>query len=77
MSHTRFAVSLVSDEIENELVELRDICPLNEDGVPIENLSEEKCWTIGEFEAKLAELQKQFGKCEMNRDALRHLFSKI
>ena len=62
------------DEIENELVELRDICPLNEAGEPIETLPENECWTIGEFEAKLAELQKEFGEGEMTRKSLRSLF---
>lgn len=62
------------DEIEDELVELRDICPLNEEGVPVENLEEEKCWTIGEFESKLAELQKEFGQGKNKRIKLRKLF---
>ncbi len=62
------------EEIENEIYELRDICPLNEAGEPIENLSEEKCWTIGGFEAKLAELQKEFGTGDMCRIKLRELF---
>jgi Fe-S-cluster containining protein len=64
------------DEFENELVEFRDICPLNDEGVLIENLAEEKCWTIGEFEAKLAELQKEFGTDELCRIKLRKLFKK-
>lgn len=62
------------DKIEDELVELRDICPLNEEGVPVERLEEEKCWTIGEFESKLAELQKEFGKGGKKRSKLRKLF---
>lgn len=62
------------DDFEDELVELRDICPLNDAGEPIENLDAEKCWTIGEFEAKLAELQKESGKGELKRIALRDLF---
>jgi hypothetical protein len=37
-------------------VELRDICPLNEAGQPIEELSAESCWTIGPFEERLARL---------------------
>jgi uncharacterized protein len=65
------------DELENELVELRDICPLNEEGEPLENLPEDVCWTIGEFEAKLAGLQKEFGKGEMTRRKLRDLFRKV
>jgi Fe-S-cluster containining protein len=61
------------DEIEGQFAELRDICPLNDEGVPIENLPEDECWTIGEFEAKLAELQKVFGNGEMKRVRLRDL----
>lgn len=64
------------DEIEDQLVELRDICPLNEAGEPVEILPEEECWTIGEFEAKLAELQKEFGRGTLNRVKLRKLFKK-
>ncbi len=37
-------------------VELRDICPLNEAGQPIEHLSEDACWTIGPFEERLGRL---------------------
>lgn len=62
------------DEIEDEIFEFRDICPLNELGEPVEELNEEKCWTIGEFEARLADLQAEFCNGEMNRIALRELF---
>lgn len=62
------------DEFENELVELRDICPLNEEGEPLENLPANQCWTIGEFEAILAVLQKESGSGGMKRIALRDLF---
>lgn len=65
------------DEIEGDIVELRDICPLNEEGEPIEELEAEKCWTIGRFEAGLAALQKEFGNGKMKRVALRDLFLKI
>ena len=36
------------------LVELRDICPLNDEGTPVEELPAEECWTIGPFEERLA-----------------------
>ena len=54
--------------------EMRDICPLNESGEPIENLPEEECWSIGPFEGKLARLQAVAGDGEMRRIALRDLF---
>lgn len=62
------------DEIENEIYELRDICPLNENGIPIEELDEIQCWTIGSAEAKLGVLESEFDKGEMRRVALRELF---
>lgn len=64
------------DEVDDEIYELRDICPLNDEGVPIEELPAEKCWTIGDFEARLAELQAKFSGGEMKRIALRDLFVK-
>jgi Fe-S-cluster containining protein len=60
---------------DDEIVELRDICPLNEEGEPIENLKEEECWTIGTFEARLADLQHEFDD-GMKRVALRDLFKQ-
>ena len=42
-------------------VELRDVCPLNEAGEPIETLRAEDCWTIGPFEERLAQLQLEAG----------------
>lgn len=63
------------EEDFDEAFEYRDICPLNETDEPIENLPEEKCWTIGEFEARLAELQMEFGG-DLKRIALRDLFGK-
>jgi Fe-S-cluster containining protein len=55
--------------------ELRDICALNEAGVPIEQLPESACWTLGEMEAQLAELQRAFGR-DGERVALRALFAQ-
>jgi uncharacterized protein len=37
--------------------EHRDICPLNDAGVPIEALAEDACWTLGPAEEGLANLQ--------------------
>ena len=62
------------DEVDEETYELRDICPLNDFGEPIEELNEDDCWTIGEFEHRLADLQTDFQAGEMKRIALRKLF---
>ena len=62
------------EEIDDDaLVEMRDICPLNDAGEPIEELPEEICWTIGPFEEQLAQLQYAADK-SMPRIALRDLF---
>jgi Fe-S-cluster containining protein len=60
---------------EGRGAELRDICPLNEPGDPIETLPEEACFTLGESEAQLAELQRAFGR-PGERVALRALFER-
>ena len=45
------------DEVPGDsVVERRDICPLNEPGVPLEDLPDEDCWLLGPAEAKLLEL---------------------
>jgi Fe-S-cluster containining protein len=60
---------------EEREAELRDICPLNEAGAPLEELPEDACWTLGEAEARLAELQRAFGRAG-ERVALRALFER-
>ena len=45
------------EEADDEPVEVRDICPLNEAGEPIESLSSEHVWEIGPFEETLQALQ--------------------
>jgi len=62
------------EEFNDEIIELRDICPLNEAGEPVEELPADLCWTIGEFEARLAGLQDKFSEGDLNRIALRSLF---
>jgi hypothetical protein len=57
-------------------VEMRDICPLNEEGEPIETLPPEACWTIGPFEEKLAALQSAVDGGKLRRLALRALFCR-
>ncbi len=58
---------------ERRSAELRDICPLNEAGEPIESLPADECWTLGPFERRLAELQRRFGH-DGERITLRELF---
>lgn len=65
---------LEEDEAE-EIVELRDICPLNAEAVAPERLEEEGCWTIGPFEERLADLQAEADGGEMRRVHLRTLFA--
>jgi len=60
---------------DGNVVEFRDICPLNEEGEPIESLAEAQCWTIGPFEERLARLQAAAGDGKMRRVALRDLFA--
>lgn len=63
------------DELKNgTLVEMRDICPENENGTPVESLREEECWRLGLFEKKLATFQFQTYKGKMKRVTLRSLF---
>ncbi len=62
---------------EENWIEYRDICYLNETDEPIENLAVEECWTIGVFESWLASLQVEFGNGQMNRVSLRGLFRKV
>lgn len=63
------------DELEGELVEFRDICPLNDEGPEgLEDLEAADCWTIGEFESRLARIASDLNAG--NRVALRDLFSR-
>ena len=65
------------DEDETgHIVEMRDICPLNEEGPPVEELGVDDCWTIGPFEERLAGLQHRFGGAAMTRVRLRTLFRR-
>ena len=65
------------DDVDGVPVELRDICPLNDQGgPPIEDLPAELCWTIGPFEDRLALLQRASGDGSMTRVRLRDLFER-
>ena len=58
---------------EGEITESRDICPLNAEGEPLEELPLEACWTLGTVELQLQALQDKFGGSH-ERIALRDLF---
>lgn len=52
----------LEEDPEGVLVELRDICPLNDEalqtvGMRLEDLDPDQCWTLGGFESRLAGLQ--------------------
>lgn len=60
---------------EEEMIEMRDICPLNDDEEqPIEKLPALQCWSIGPIEEALARLQSCLGDGSPKRIALRDLF---
>jgi hypothetical protein len=59
---------------DGAVVELRDICPLNDGGIPVEELPSGECWTIGPFEERLALADIAFGGGR--RVPLRSLFGK-
>ncbi|MBN2800919.1 MAG: YkgJ family cysteine cluster protein [Deltaproteobacteria bacterium] len=48
-------------ERDGQLVEARDICPLNEGGVPVEQLPDPLCWTLGPVEQRLDAAQAAHG----------------
>jgi uncharacterized protein len=66
----------IEERSDGSAVEMRDICPLNENGEPIESLPEEDCWSIGPVEGRLARLQAAASGGKMTRIALRDLFVK-
>ena len=59
-----------------EAAELRDICPLNEAGPPLETLPQDACWEIGPVEARLAGLQAGIDGGTLRRVPLRSLFRR-
>ena len=63
---------------EPSVVERRDICPLNDTGPPLEELSDEDCWLLGPAEARLEELAEasasEGASTLRERVALRSLF---
>jgi len=68
---------LSEDEETEEIIEERDICPLNiEGGPPLEELDADECWTLGAFEQRLADQQAESEKGEGARVPLRSLFTR-
>jgi uncharacterized protein len=61
------------EERDGSAVELRDICPLNEVGEPIQGMRADACWSIGPVEERLALLQFA-ARAESPRIRLRDLF---
>ena len=66
----------IEEVSEEELVEMRDICPLNDPGTPVEELPENFCWSIGPVEERLARLQASIDGGRLRRVPLRSLFLK-
>lgn len=65
----------LEEDEDDEIVEQRDICPLNLEGPALEALPEEACYTLGPVELELLALQDEFGASEA-RVPLRSLFLK-
>lgn len=61
------------DELEGQVVEYRDVCPLNE-AVAVESLAPEACWSLGPVEQRLQALQRE-AHGELRRVTLRSLFA--
>ncbi len=62
------------ETLDGVMVEYRDICPLNEEGRPIEDLEPILCWKIGPVEGMLASLQQSVSGAKLTRVKLRDLF---
>ncbi len=66
----------LEEDAAGEVVERRDICPLNEAGPPLESLPESECWLLGPTERRLASLQESHGGGAPRRVSLRSLFQR-
>jgi Fe-S-cluster containining protein len=64
-----------AEDDDGEIVEQRDICPLNETSEPLESIAEDDCLLLGPFEQRLADLQASIDGGELRRIALRDLFA--
>ena len=61
---------------DDEVVEYRDICELNDGEPAVEDLEPASCWTLGAVEEKLSGLQNEMTPGEMRRVPLRALFKR-
>ncbi len=61
----------LEEDEAGEIVEERDICPLNLEGEPLAELSDDACFTLGPFEHRLVQLARSD-----QRVRLRDLFSR-
>jgi len=62
--------------VPGEIVERRDICPLNESGEALEELDSADCWTLGPVEDRLRRLQQARDGGSGRRVVLRDLFER-
>lgn len=66
----------LADQDENGVwTEMREICPLNDEGPPVESISEDDCWTIGPMEDRLRLSQFEDDGGDMCRLALGDMWS--
>jgi Fe-S-cluster containining protein len=65
-----------TEDDSGEVCETRDICPLNAEGVALDELPEEACWLIGPAELELGNLQAEVRDQHEERIALRALFDR-
>ena len=63
------------EQDEEGPAEVRDICPLNLAGPPLEELGADECWTLGPFEERLGVRQAALDGGKGERIALRALFA--
>lgn len=61
---------------DGEAFEARDVCPLNLEGVALDAIDADACWTIGPVEQRLAERQAATDGGAGTRVALRDLFAR-
>jgi hypothetical protein len=67
---------LAEAEEGGDVLEGRDVCPLNAAGPPLEELPEDACWLLGPVEARLAALQHALDGGAGRRVPLRSLFRR-
>jgi Fe-S-cluster containining protein len=65
------------EDEQDEVVEQRDICPLNLEGGPaLDALDESDCWLVGPHELRLMAIDEEFAGSEAPRIPLRSLFAR-